>query len=235
MIADGPKVELLVFAPHPDDAELGMGGTIAALAAAGVEIAVVDMTNGEPTPFGSPEIRAQETRAASEAMGIRHREMLGLPNRDLVASLENRYLLAGVIRRYRPRWVFAPFMPDAHPDHVAATPLIEDARFAAKLSKIDLPGAPHYPERIIYYYCSHLQMVPQPSFVLDVSASYDKKREALRAYQSQFYIGRGDDAGKVVATVEARDRFFGTRINRPYGEPFFVHEPVGLRDLTALI
>jgi bacillithiol biosynthesis deacetylase BshB1 len=235
MSSDSPEVAALVIAPHPDDAELGMGGTVARLIETGISVAVVDLTDGEPTPFGSSEIRAKESKAAGEALGLAHREMLGLPNRNLVANLENRYVLAGAIRRYRPRWLFAPFAPDAHPDHRAATELIEDARFAAKLTKTDLPGQPHYPERVIYYYCSHLKLNAQPSFLLDVSTAYEKKLDALRAYESQFFVGRGTDAGQVVDVIEARDRYFGTRINRLFAEPFFVHEPVGLERLDVLI
>ena len=92
--AEDVLVDLLVFAPHPDDAELGMGATIAKFIAAGTELAVVELTNGEPTPFGSPELRAKEAQQASQVLGIRHRELLGLPNRDLVASLEKEGVTA---------------------------------------------------------------------------------------------------------------------------------------------
>ena len=86
----------------------------------------------------------------------------------------------------RPRWIFAPYWIDAHPDHVAATQLIEAARFWSKLTKTDMPGEPFYPERIFYYYCVHLRLLPQPAFVLDISDSWEKKRAALECYRSQF-------------------------------------------------
>ncbi len=134
-------LDVLVIAPHPDDAELGMAGTIMKLGAEGRRVGVLDLTNGEPTPFGSPEIRAAETAEATHVLGLDWRENLGLPNRSLEPTLEARAKLAGVLRRVRPRWIFAPYWVDAHPDHVAATQLIEAARFWSKLTKTDLPAS----------------------------------------------------------------------------------------------
>ncbi|MBN1345739.1 MAG: bacillithiol biosynthesis deacetylase BshB1 [Phycisphaerae bacterium] len=229
--------ELLVFAPHPDDAELGMGGTIAKLTAKGVEVAVVDMTNGEPTPYGSPEIRAAETARATEALGLPagRRVRLDLVNRQVAHDLASRHKIAAVIRRFRPRWLFAPVLPDAHPDHVAATRIIEDARFDAKLTQTDIPGEPCYPERILYYYCSHIRLHGQPRFVVDVSEVYERKMKALDAYQSQFYVNRGDERGAVPESIRNRDRYFGDRVGVAYAEPFTCHELIGLSDLSSLI
>src|SRR5689334_8560941 len=120
-------LDVLIIAPHPDDAELGAAGAILKLKAEGRRVGVLDLTDGEPTPHGSPEIRARETAAASEVLGLDWRENLGLPNRRLEATLEARHKLAAVIRRERPRWLLAPYWVDAHPDHVAATQLIEAA------------------------------------------------------------------------------------------------------------
>src|SRR5262249_61512913 len=146
-----PDLDYLVVGTHPDDAELGMGGTLLHAKAQGARVGVLDLTDGEPPPHGSPEIRRRETDAASAVLGIDWRANLGLPNRALVADLEARRRLAGAIRELRPRILFAPYWEDAHPDHVAASQLVDAARFWAKLTKTDLPGAPHYPERIIYY------------------------------------------------------------------------------------
>ncbi len=229
--------ELLVFAPHPDDAELGMGATIAKLLAGGVEVAVVDMTNGEPTPHGSPEIRSAETARASQAIGLpsRLRVQLDLVNRQVRHDLVSRHKVAAVIRRFRPRWIFAPVLPDAHPDHAAGTRIIEDARFDAKLGQTDIPGEPCYPERIFYYYCTHIRLHGDPRFVVDVSEVYEQKMDALAAYQSQFYTGRGNQAGAVPELLRNRDRYLGDRIGVTYAEPFYCHELVGLRDLSRLL
>src|SRR5271157_5739071 len=182
-------LDYLVIAPHPDDAELGVGGTILLLKAQGARVGVLDLTDGEPTPHGSPEIRRRETAAATKILGIPWRENLGLPNRTLEPTLAARAALAAVFRRTRPRWIFAPYWIDAHPDHVAATQLIEAARFWSKLTKTDLPGEPHYPERILYYYCVHLRTIPQPALVLDISDHWDQKRAAIECYRSQFIEG----------------------------------------------
>ena len=157
-------LDILVVSPHPDDAELGMGGAIIKFKSEGLRVGVLDLTSGEPTPFGTPEIRQQETQAATKILGLDWRENLGLPNRSLEPTLSARAQLAGVFRQTRPRWIFAPYWIDAHPDHIAATQLIEAARFWSKLTKTDLPGQPHYPQRILYYYCVHLRIIPQPAF-----------------------------------------------------------------------
>src|SRR5499427_7180434 len=157
-------LDYLVIAPHPDDAELGVGGTILLLKAQGNRVGVLDLTDGEPTPHGSLEIRRRETEAATAILGLDWRGNLGLPNRSLEADLESRHRLAGMIRQLRPRTMLAPYWEDAHPDHVAASALVDAARFWAKLAKTDLPGEPHYPPRIVYYFSVHLRLHPRPSF-----------------------------------------------------------------------
>src|SRR5690606_39268544 len=166
-----------------------MAGGIVKMLAAGHRVGHLDLTSGEPTQHGSVETRIRETEAASKAMGVTWRENLGLPNRSLEATLENRALLAEVFRRTRPRWLFAPYWDDAHPDHTAATKLVEDARFWSKLTKSNLAGEPHHPERIFNYYCIHLKLAPQPAFVLDISAEWEAKLAAIRSYESQFITG----------------------------------------------
>lgn len=228
-------LDILIVAPHPDDAELGMGGAICRFLAEGLRVGVLDLTNGEPTPFGSPEIRAAETEAASKALGLTWRENLGLPNRRLESTLEARAQLAGVIRRTRPRWLFAPYWVDAHPDHVAATELVEAARFWAKLTKCDLPGLPHHPERIYNYYCVHLKLVPQPAFILDITPYWDQKVAALRSYHSQLVQGREDQSPTFLDRIRDEGAFWGKAIGRLYGEPFTAREPIGLTTLAGLV
>ena len=226
-------LDALVIAPHPDDAELGMGGTIAALLAQGVRVGILDLTDGEPTPRGSIEIRGRETAAATAALGVPWRENLGLPNRRLRATLSARGALAGVIRRVRPRWLFAPHWVDAHPDHVAATRLAEAARFWAKLTKCDLPGEPWHPERIYHYACVHLKAVRRPAFVIDISATWQAKRRALACYASQFPADAPSPT--VLERVAAADAWWGSVIGTTHGEPFWAREPIGLRNLAGLV
>jgi LmbE family N-acetylglucosaminyl deacetylase/glycosyltransferase involved in cell wall biosynthesis len=147
----------LVFGPHPDDQELGMGGTIAKLVKQGHYVHLIDMTNGEPTPHGSVEVRARESAAAAAALGV-ERSLVGLKNREVQHTVEARHRVAAVIRQHRPDVLFVPYPVDAHPDHVAVTRICEDARFDAKLTKSTIPGDPWHPKRIIYYYCTHLRM-----------------------------------------------------------------------------
>jgi bacillithiol biosynthesis deacetylase BshB1 len=228
-------LDALVVSPHPDDAELGMAGGILRLKAEGFSVGVLDLTDGEPTPFGNPEVRARETAAANEILGLDWRENLGLPNRRLEPTLDARANLAGVFRRERPRWIFAPYWVDAHPDHVAATALIEAARFWSKLTKIDLPGEPHHPERIYYYYCVHLRQIPQPSFILDISDYWDKKQAAIACYRSQFLEGRPTGPPTFIDRLRDQAATWGLAINTRYGEPYASREALGLTGMGMLI
>ncbi|MCX7426699.1 MAG: bacillithiol biosynthesis deacetylase BshB1, partial [Planctomycetia bacterium] len=169
------------------------------------------------------------------ALGLEWRENLGLPNRSLEPTLAARAALAAVFRRTRPRWIFAPYWIDAHPDHVAATALIEAARFWAKLTKTDLPGSPHYPERIFYYYCVHLRLIPQPAFVLDISDYWEKKLAAIAAYRSQFIEGRPTEPPTLLDRLRDQAATWGWSIGTRFGEPFASREPIGVHSISALV
>ena len=176
----------------------------------------------------------RETAAATEILGLDWRQNLGLPNRSLEPTLQARAMLAGVFRQTRPRWIFAPYWVDAHPDHVAATQLIEAARFWSKLTKTDMPGEPHYPERILYYYCVHLRLIPQPSFVLDISDYWQRKAAAIACYRSQFIEGRPQEPPTFLDRLRDQAAVLGWSIGTRYGEAFASREPVGLTTLTAM-
>lgn len=227
-------LDVLIIAPHPDDAELGMGGSIARMLAEGLTVGVLDLTNGEPTPHGSPERRRAETQAASHALGLSWRENLGLPNRSLLPTLEARAQLAGMIRREQPRWLFAPYWHDAHPDHTAATELVEAARFWAKLTKTDLPGKPHYPERVWHYLCVHLRVMPPPAFIVDISDFWPRKQAALECYASQFFEGRPPGEPTIIDRLREQAGTLGWAIGTRYGEAFYSRESVGLTSWRGL-
>lgn len=229
------QLDVLVVAPHPDDAELGMGGAILKFKAEGLRVGVLDLTSGEPTPFGSLEKRAAETAAATEILGLDWRENLGLPNRSLEATLAAREQLASVFRQVRPRWIFAPYWEDAHPDHVAATQLVEAARFWSKLSKTDMPGEPFHPERIYNYYCVHLKMAPQPAFVLDISEHWERKAASIACYHSQFVEGRPQEPPTFLEKLRDEASYWGKVIGKRYGEPFTCREPLGLASMRSLV
>ena len=221
-------LDALVVAPHPDDAELGMGGAIVRMMAQGWKVGILDLTSGEPTPLGSVPVRLAETAAANAAMGSPWRENLSLPNRSLEPTLENRRALAAVFRRVQPRLIFAPFWEDSHPDHTAASKLVEDARFWSKLSKSDIPGEPFHPARILYYFSVHLKIVERPSFVLDVSDQADAKLAAMRCFRTQL-------PDSLLESVFDRMRFWGHTIGVRHGEPFASREPIGLSGLGGLL
>lgn len=233
--------QVLVVGPHPDDQELGMGGTISLLASQGHDVLLLDVTDGEPTPYGDRATRQQEAERAAailspvEGPAVR-RLLLDLPNRMVEHTLEARHRLAGVMRAHQAEIVFVPHPEDAHPDHRAVTRIAEDARFDAKLTKLDMPGdggrPAIYPRWFFYYYATHLRWVADPSFIVDVSGHMDAKLASIRAYETQFVLPEKNRA--VVEWIEASGRYFGSRIGTAAGEPFFAKEPVGLTGLGSL-
>jgi len=221
---------ILIIAPHPDDAELGMGGAIAKLSAQGHKVHLLDMTNGEPTPLGDVQTRARESAAAAKILGIQ-RTQLDLPNRSVTHDLPSRHKVAAVIRAHKADWLFLPYPLDAHPDHIAVTRIGEDARFDAKLTKTNIPGDPCYPKRIIYYFCTHLRLNINPTFCLDITDTIEQKMASVLAYESQFVRNKST----VPEMVRTMSGYFGGRIGTEYAEPFFTYEVLGFNGLDQLI
>lgn len=209
-----------------------MGGTIARLASQGHDVLLLDATNGEPTPHGDPATRAKEAAAAAGVLGVKRR-LLDLPNRYVEHTLESRRMVASVIREHRAEIVFTPFFEDAHPDHRAVTRIVEDARFDAKLTKTDMPGAPIYPKWLFYYYATHLRWVANPSFCFDITGFLETKKKAIVAYHTQFVLPEKNR--RVVEWVEAAAVYFGSRIGTSAAEPFFTKEPLGLLSLEGVV
>lgn len=243
-------MNIVIIGPHPDDQELGMGGTIAKLAHQGHQVTLLDMTDGSPTPYGDRNTRLTESIAAAAALSpspsppqTLHpvtRILLDLPNRRVEHSIQARHKVAGVYRAVQADVVFMPYPEDAHPDHIACTRIAEDARFDAKLTKVDMPvppgwihvGPPVYPKWIIYYYCSHLRSVPSPSFIMDTAGYETKKREAILAYKTQFVDNPKNT--RVLDWIQAQDVYMGSRIGTARGEAFWMREPLGLANLNVL-
>jgi bacillithiol biosynthesis deacetylase BshB1 len=228
-------LDILVVAPHPDDAEIGVGGTLLRSKSQGLSVGVLDLTTGEPTPHGSLETRARETAEATEILRLDWRDNLGLANRSLEATLSARRALAGVLRTVRPRMIFAPYWEDVHPDHVAASQLADAARFWAKLTKSDIEGEPYWPPRLYYYFSIHLRIHPAPSFVVDISDQIDGKMHAIASYESQFVTGRTQEFPTALDDIRDRARYWGWSIGARYGEPFVSREEIGLKALEALM
>ena len=187
-------MNILVAGPHPDDQELGMGGTIARLVSQGHRVLLLDLTDGEPTPFGNRATRARESAEAARILGA-ERITLDLPNRTVTHSVEARHKVASVIRTFRAEMIFVPYFEDAHPDHIAGTRIVEDARFDAKLTNCGLAGEPMYPKWLFHYYATHLRIVPQPSFVFDTTGCGEQKTQCSAGVSKPICRQPGKSAG----------------------------------------
>ncbi|MCX5638795.1 MAG: bacillithiol biosynthesis deacetylase BshB1 [Planctomycetota bacterium] len=227
-------MKTMIISPHPDDAELAMGGTIAKMIESGWDVIVIDLTDGEPTPFGSKQVRRKETKKANKILGIKKRICLEMPNRYLQATLENRKKLAEIIRLNQPDLLFGPAMPDYHPDHVEAAKLAKGARFEAKFHKTILAGTPHWVLKEYGYYSTHRLYHDKPSFIVDITDFWDKKIRAIRAYRSQITNIPSANSVCLLEKIEVICRYFGQCIGSKYGEPFVSYEPIGVRKLESL-
>jgi bacillithiol biosynthesis deacetylase BshB1 len=224
--------DVICFGAHPDDVEIGMGATAAKMARGGLDVLLVDLTDGEPTPRGTHETRMVEASASASVLGAR-RLTLDLPNRELFDTVEARKSVAEVLRVERPRTVFAPYPIDAHPDHIAASAIIEAARFYAKFVKTDMTGEPHYPARLYHYWAVHLRILEKPSFIVDVSEDLDAKMGALAAYESQFTTNEANVG--ILPWVRVQAASWGALIGVAAGEPFYAREQIGVRDVRDLL
>jgi N-acetylglucosamine malate deacetylase 1 len=220
-----PIFDAVCVGAHPDDVEIGMGATVAKLTSCGARVAIVDLTNGEPTPHGTPEKRAAESAEAARILGV-ERRTLTQSNRYLMDTVEARIELAEVLREFRPRMLFIPYPVDAHPDHVAASSICIAARFYSKFTKTDMAHEPFFPPRVFRYMAVHQRMVAEPSFMVDVSGHLETKTQAILAYESQFVANVGN-AG-VVSYVEDAARTWGALSRVEAAEPFFSLEPIAL-------
>ena len=222
------SVDLLVFGPHPDDLEIGLGGTIALHASRGMRVGLCDLTSGEMGSNGDPEQRRAESEAARKVLGAAWRENLRWPDRRIGKDPQQLDDAIAVIRRHRPRVVAAPYWRDRHPDHEAASELLTEAVFNAGLGRYEAEGAAWKPDWICYYFIND---AVEPSFVIDISAHYDTKRAALDCHSSQF-TRRPDAAATRLNTplfrqlVESRDAQFGARAGATWAEGVVVREPV---------
>jgi N-acetylglucosamine malate deacetylase 1 len=232
-----PKLDIIFAMPHPDDLEITCGGTIAKLVRLGYKVGIVHLTNGEPTPRGTPEIRAAECAAAAEILGVQVVDTLPLTNRELMDGPAARYALATALRRYRPTVLvgMAGRTPAASPDHYQAQLIVEAARFYSQLTKWDdrFGGTP--PHRVDWLWYRPVQIAAQPAdwystFVVDVSDVYELKVAAISAYKSQF-----DDArlARMLHRIRAFDAAEGARCGFDYGELFALPHPTPVSDPVA--
>lgn len=227
-----PSFDAMCIGAHPDDVEIGMGATVAGLVRRGRKVVIVDLTNGEPTPHGTPEKRAVESADAANVLGA-ERRTLTQRNRYLFDTAEARTELAEVIREYRPKTLFIPYADDTHPDHIAASSIAVAARFYAKLTKSDIAGEPFFPDRIYRYMAVHMRVVAEPSFIVDVTPDLPVKLAALAAYRSQFVDNAGNTG--IIELVEQQAAMWGALGRVRFGEPFFALEPLAVTRVEDLI
>ncbi len=220
-------VDLLVFGPHPDDLEIGLGGTIARHVALGSSVGLCDLTAGEMGSNGTVDERLAEAEAARRVLGAAWRENLRLPDRGIGTSPDHQVTVATFIRRHTPKVVAAPYWSDRHPDHVAASALITEGVFNAGLRKYKAEGDAWKAEWICYYFIND---GAPPSFVLDVSDHYETKRKALDCHVTQFQPpGSGTTSTRLNTPVfrqliESRDAQFGALAGVAWAEGVVVRE-----------
>jgi bacillithiol biosynthesis deacetylase BshB1 len=221
-------LDLLAFGPHPDDVEIGLGGTIAKHAALGHAVGLCDLTRGEMSSNGTPDVRVKEAEAARKVLGAAWRENLALPDRSIGSSPEHTRAVVELIRRARPRAIAVPYWKDRHPDHESSAAVLRDAIFNAKLKRYDAAGEPFQPEWVCHYFIND---AGSPSFVVDVSAHYDVKRQALACYASQF--SRAPESAETRLNspsfsqlIESRDAQFGALAGVRFAEGIVVNQPV---------
>lgn len=220
-------LDILAIGAHPDDVEIGMGASLIKLKQEGFKTGILDLTDGEPTPFGTPEKRKKEREKAAKKLNLDFRQTLDLPNRYLQDTVESREKVAAVLRETKPRLLFFPHWEDAHPDHKAAADICEAARFYGKLTKTKIKGEPYYPLKVFYYFASHLRTRESPSFIIDISDVFDQKVELIKCYESQFLENEKNQA--IFDTIQHRAQYWGGRIRVKYGEPFLSKEELGLK------
>ena len=231
-------VDILAIGAHPDDIELICGGTLIRAQMLGRRTAILDLSAGELGSRGTRELRAQEADAAAKVMGVAVRENLGLPDGGIVNTPETRASVALVIRRLKPSVVITHSLHGRHPDHPVVAQLARDACFIAGLKKIE-PSAPTHRPRKVLHALSFREDYQKPTFVVDITESFEKKLQAVAAYASQF--GEAVQAGEVYPNGEPlpdlmrhHAAHYGSLIRCKYGEPFFTTETMRVDDVTTL-
>lgn len=229
-------LDLLAIAAHPDDVEQTCGGVMLKSAEMGYRTGILDLTAGDMGTRGTPDLRIQESEAAAAVLQAKWRGNLRFPDARLDNSIAARMTLAGQIRMLRPRVVILPYWEARHPDHYRAAELAFEACFLAGLKKLDEETEPHRPFKVIY---SSMYANVIPSFVVDISAQFERRMESLFCYQSQYGASEsGSDLfpsqTEIRERLSAIARFYGNQIGVRYGEPFVVKETLSVDDVVTL-
>jgi len=231
-------VDVLAIAAHPDDVELICGGTLIRARMLGRSTGILDLAAGEMGTLGTPEVRAKEAAKSAKVMGVSVRENLGFPDGGIENTPETRAKVAVVIRRLKPKIVITHSQHGRHPDHPIVAQLVRDACFVAGLKKVEPKFATHRPLKVLHA-LSFREDNQKPTFVVDISESFEKKVEAIKCYESQF--GEAIQAGEVYPNGEPlydlirhHAAHYGSLIRCQYGEPFYTTETIRVDDVTSL-
>ncbi len=229
-------VDVLAFGAHPDDVELGCGGTLAALGRRGYKIGICDLTRGEAGTRGSAEGRAAEATRAAGILGAAFRASLDLGDGNLRTDRAAELEIIAVVRASRPRLVLAPWKEGRHPDHVRASGLVTDAAWYSGLRSIETGLQAHRPQQVVYYRSSP---VGEPALLVDITSVFETKMAAIRAYRSQFHDPDSTEPETYISTkvffdgIAAQARALGRIAGVSYAEAFLVRVPPRLDDLVA--
>jgi bacillithiol biosynthesis deacetylase BshB1 len=231
-------VDILAIAAHRDDVELTCAGTLLKAVDAGYRVGILDLTAGESGTRGSAQLRADEAARAAEILGASERRNAALPDAHLENSDQTRRIVVEHVRHFAPRVVILPFPVGRHPDHRIASELGRDACYLAGLARYEADGSPHRPHKVLYALAYREDPV-KPTFVVDISAQFERKLAAIQCYASQFDGAKA--AGEIFPTgqdlyalVETQNAHYGSLIRVRYGEPFFTHETMAVEDVVGL-
>jgi len=231
------QLDILAFGAHPDDVEIGIGGTLIKHAHKGYKCGIVDLTAGEAASNGTPEVRRKEALTAAAVMGVAARDCLALPDAQLQINPESLRAVIEIIRRYRPQVVIGPYREDRHPDHRATSQLVRQSSHLAGLGRYPADGEPHRPPVYLEYF---LAVFEEPSFIVDISEYYEMKLGAIAAHFSQFGVPVGTDWSTLVNNprfnrlLQSRDQYLGSLIQCFYAEGMYMDRKMMVDDLTAI-
>jgi N-acetylglucosamine malate deacetylase 1 len=230
------NVDVLAIAAHPDDVEQTCGGALIKMAEMGYRTGVLDLTAGDMGTRGSPEQRIAESEVAGKHMLLKVRDNLHFPDARLENTITARMTLAVKIREFKPRVVILPYWEARHPDHYRASEIGFEACFLAGLRKLDEYSEPHRPFKILY---ASVYAEVKPSFIVDISAQFERRMTALLSYTSQY--GETIEGGTLFPNEQeirerlgAVARFYGNLIGVKYGEPFVVKEAMQVDDIVSM-
>jgi bacillithiol biosynthesis deacetylase BshB1 len=236
------NLDVLIFAAHPDDAELTMAGTIAKLTCNNFKVGIIDFTRGELGTRGTAETREKEAFQAAIILKLAIRENLLIPDGNILRTKENLMKVVMAIRRYKPKIAFAPYFNDRHPDHIHTSRLVKEAVFVSGLTKVktfdkEVAQEAFRPAKLFYYMQTYSF---EPSFIVDVSNYFDIKMKAVKAFDTQFYNPKSKEPETFISQpeflsfIEARAKVYGFQIGKKFGEPFYCEEKIEL-DIANLL